>query len=761
MRFSPCGAPFARAQSPRRYDVIRTSHWLGFAVLLSIASLPSAAASVSIADRGGFATIEWRGDEAIDVRVSKAAGVLGSPITVRVDDREIVLGGYYAAFNGKGNGLGALGVNTQVVGSRLIIEHRVRCEGLSEAVPLRFALWMVPTDKCLRVKVSYPEGPFHLDRLGLLPHEGNGLEAQRIFLGRMLVMNAPFQPFDLKHDYNMTRYWCFTMANGLTEMQATDRVPRGFKYDPRAGVYDEYTYCDSPIVYTFVFTGKGPQEAIAHYRSSLRIPAPSSIGKLPGRNLIMAAHPIAERYEDFLDELTSRGVRDFIWLSYSPAIGDRERVERYGGLYAIYDMYTDLFDYGVRRSKGWSPKQVIYTRPGRMMRGYWHATRLLPELYVKFATTRVMATLGREMANRGFMRTQATRYSNLAVSKRELHPAALYFDVHSSKTPFHYYDYRGVHHPARAYLAGEKALFDFARAYLGNVPILSEGDGEAFAGIMDGGIFMDWPTPATLGIKCGDWDYYPNLDQVHRGRMLSVGFHLPLMDPDPEELSLSMLFGRLHSINAYWGSRQENPAARAAIYYATSAFHRMLGLSRIERIDFVDNDIHRAVVHYSNGTTAWSNRSASDWEVKGYRLPPKGYLMTGPGGFCQVRCIRAGKPAVSVECKAYRYYASSVPTDFGPVELDGSVALKRSGNRIVIHELKRPRGEIRVNLARVAPDLRGARLERAYFRLTRGRKVPLRVPDVMQEGPIVRFSPPEMTTVTGYELILAPGRSRK
>src|SRR5262249_51987793 len=154
---------------------------------------------------------------------------------------------------------------------------------------------------------------------------------------------------------------------------------------------------------------------------------------------------------------------------------------------------------------------------------------------------RVQGTLGQEMENRGFKPTSATRYSNLVITGREVRPTALYLDVHSSKTPMHYWDYWGRHHPARDYMKYEKQLFDFARRLLHNVPILSEGNGEAFAGIMDGGIFMDWPTPSTLGISCGDWEYYPFIDQVHRERLLSIGFHLPLTFCDPEQISLGML----------------------------------------------------------------------------------------------------------------------------------------------------------------------------------------------------------------------------
>ena len=130
-----------------------------------------------------------------------------------------------------------------------------------------------------------------------------------MFVTKMFVLEPPIDPFNLEYNYNSARYWCFTMANGLTEMMASDSVPRGFAFDASAGRYDMHTYCDPAIAYTFVFTAKGAQEAIAQYRSTLDIPPPPTLSQLPGRVTIMTGYPIRQRYEDFLDELTSRGAQ--------------------------------------------------------------------------------------------------------------------------------------------------------------------------------------------------------------------------------------------------------------------------------------------------------------------------------------------------------------------------------------------------------------------------------------------------------------------
>jgi hypothetical protein len=172
------------------------------------------------------------------------------------------------------------------------------------------------------------------------------------------------------------------MANGLTELQATEGPAKGFPYNPAGGRYDLYTYCESPIDYLFLFTAHDPQDAIAEYRSTVHVPAPSTLAQLPGRVGVMTAYSIAERYEDFLEDWGGRGARDFVWLSYCPTPGDRQRVEKYGALYAKYDLYLDLFKEGPRMAEGWSPEIVQYRGNGKMVRGYWSSSWLLPELYV-------------------------------------------------------------------------------------------------------------------------------------------------------------------------------------------------------------------------------------------------------------------------------------------------------------------------------------------------------------------------------------------
>jgi hypothetical protein len=83
-------------------------------------------------------------------------------------------------------------------------------------------------------------------RLGWGDHTGEELEAQRMFFGRLYVLDKP-KAFEHEHNYNTCRFWCWTMGNGMTELQATGGPAKGFRFDPALGRYDLFTYCESPI----------------------------------------------------------------------------------------------------------------------------------------------------------------------------------------------------------------------------------------------------------------------------------------------------------------------------------------------------------------------------------------------------------------------------------------------------------------------------------------------------------------------------------
>ena len=426
--------------------------WLAWLVTLAVApsvvaaDAPPIPARVAATAKGDALTLTWEGAEKIQVAVSKSRGLFNAPLSLTVNDRAITLGGFYVHINKRTNNFIVESTQAGLSGDRIEVTQVLRHPQLASPTRINFNLWMEPQDSGLRVQIAVEGKDQHLDRLGLGDHTGAGLAAERMFFGRMYVLDRP-QAFERPHDYNTCRFWCWTMRNGLTELQAVSGPAKGFRFDPAVGRYDLYNYCESPITYLLFVTARGPNEAIAQYRKTIHVPAPPTLAQLPGRVGVMTAYPITERYEEFLAEWTGRGARDFVWLSYwpTPATGKRSHP-------------TGRFTPPMTFTWTTSPRDRARPPTGRPTRcntattaircaGYHGSSWLLPTLYVNEATQRVMGVFGHEFKDDegkpGYVPTQATRYSNLAITRAEVGPNGSL--------------------PRRARLQGPASLFRFAR----------------------------------------------------------------------------------------------------------------------------------------------------------------------------------------------------------------------------------------------------------------------------------------------------------
>ena len=276
-------------------------------------------------------------------------------------------------------------------------------------------------------------------------------------------------------------------------------------------------------------------------------------------------------------------------------------------------------------------------------------------------------------------------------------------------------------------------------------------------------------TPDTIGrrvepqsLKAARWEYYPFLDVVHRERLLNSGAGAPFALPGYNEtnMGLAISFGRPQVISAYPGTPQTNVGGRVQLYYLSSAFHRMLGLSRLERVDFGPapsedgDDIHRQVATYSNGARVWSNRGGADWDVEGLTLPQNGYLIVGPDNFRQYRARKQDQVIEVVQSREYQYFFAEKTFDFGPLKTSGAVAVRTAApGKLIVYEVVRG-GGIELRLGQLPGTAASQKLDKSWILLSRKRKVPLRFPDITQNGDTIRFGPPEMATTLGYEFEL-------
>ena len=671
---------------------------------------------ISVSKWRGQFILRRQGDEDIRVSFPGQGGLLNQPVTFQVEGRVLQFEGFSASLNGKStNGWVVLKERSNVKNNRVIITQELKHPELDSLTRARFEVWISSRDKAVRFRIALAGKGQHLDYLGVGPHSGRGLGCKRMYFGTC-VINGPIKPFEIgrpgdrpeTHTMRSTnRYWTMEFENGLTEMQGMDVAPVGFRCKPGGSraVYDMHTYCSSPVTYTFVVTSKGGQEAIRQHSKSLAHKATKALAKLPGRCIVMTWYPLRNNLEWWYREFAGRGARDLIWLCYTNWHNDvnRRMTDESNSLFCPYTNYIDYFDSvaeaGRRPSPDWAPEHCICEENGDFQRGYHQSTRLLPNLYQKWARRGKMW--------KGFF--------NLTDYREVMRANAFYFDVHAAIYPAHYFDNKGNHYSQREFLKHTSDLFALARRTGGDAPIFSEFGNEWLAEAMDGGAFNAVFGPAYWGIKGKDWEYYPNLDQVHRRHHLpvSVGHHGDNLNGEKDwgdrksmfqrRAALNVLFGRSELIGCYWPTDLSRIDSRLMSYYLHSAFHRLLGTKGIREIGFAEGNLHHLEVQYDHGVKIRVNLRDREWTVEGRRLKEACYTIKGPR-FLQYCEVPKGKDfcVEFVKSPDYWLFASPEMHDFGPASIHGAYAIRVPDiNHLIVYEIRKTRDLIILRLREI------------------------------------------------------------
>ncbi len=673
------------------------------AVMLIVASA-GWGAEVTVIEQADNLILHWRGDEDIQVTLPATGGLWGQAFSIAVGGQQLTFDGFNAVVNRKPIGeFAVIEQNSHIEGNCVIYEQVLKHPDLEQPTSARTVVSMEPEDKTIRFEISVEGEGQKLDDLGLGRCYGEGLAAERLYFGT-IVINGPIASFNIGHHGNTTsanRYWTWELANGLSLMQGTDMPPRRYVYeaDDRSALFNLRTYSSVPITYRFVVTAKGGQEAFRQYSRSLGHKPTAAVKKLPGRCMLMAWYPIKDHLEWWCRELVGRGAREFIWLTYTnrPSDIDRRILDTSDSLYCPYTNYIDYFDPvadgGKRISPDWAAENCVYNADGNLQRGYHGSTRLLPNLYEKWATE-------------GHMWKDSY---NLRKHVDIMGANSWYFDVHGAIYPKPYYDHEGNHYTQRDWWQYNADLFTLARKLGGDAPVFSESCNEWYAEVVDGGLFNNTPDPSYWGTEGSDWEYYPNFDQVHRRWHLGVScFHRgDYMAKDwggrswyQERVALNVLFGRSELISCYWGDDLSDMATRLLSYYLHSAFHKMLGNNGIHSIEFAENNIHRLIVHYDHGAKVYVNRREEPWEVEGQTLRANCYLIKGPD-FEQYSVVPEGKSWVAEYVRSTDYWLFSAYEmhDFGAAKVCGAYAVRvPQPDKIVVYQIRKTRDVISLHL---------------------------------------------------------------
>ena len=174
-----------------------------------------------------------------------------------------------------------------------------------------------------------------------------------------------------------------------------------------------------------------------------------------------------------------------------------------------------------------------------------------------------------------------------------------------------------------------------------NAPQISESGHDQLIGWLDGAqtnhLRVDRPVPdhyyswSVWDIRCDDAERVPWFDFAHHDRFILHGAGY-------SGRYQAGLDARLHGIYSddYIATEVltghpamvSSPFGRDVVrkYWLTHDIMRALALRHIKQVTFVDDDLHHQYVQWSDGGHVWVNRGQSDWEVKGYVLPPYGFL---------------------------------------------------------------------------------------------------------------------------------------
>lgn len=306
----------------------------------------------------------------------------------------------------------------------------------------------------------------------------------------------------------------------------------------------------------------------------------------------------------------------------NPAMGTLEQFKALadvckarGVLFAPHDNYIDFYP----DAEGYSYDRIAFSADGMPIRGWLNEGRQA-QAYRWGADT-----------YRPFLE------QNVTLLKQHVAPTGFFIDVWSSIGPYDAWTRDGQLISRAEVRDMWGAAFDWIRDELGGAPQISESGHDQLIGQLDGAQcnhlraghplpeaqWMVWP------VEADDTERIPWIDAACHDRFAlhGAGYSTRYRAGLSEELhgiysddyiATEILTGHPAMVSEPFGREVVRK------YWLLHGIGRALAGSRIERVEFVDGDIHRQHVTWSNGE-AWVNRGESDWQTQGHILPQYGF----------------------------------------------------------------------------------------------------------------------------------------
>jgi hypothetical protein len=236
---------------------------------------------------------------------------------------------------------------------------------------------------------------------------------------------------------------------------------------------------------------------------------------------------------------------------------------------------------------------------------------------------------------------------NLHLVRDLLRPKGYFIDVWSSAPPYEYWTADGRHFNRGFTREVWGRQFAWIRDFLGdNAPQISESGHDQLIGWLDGAqtnhLRVGKPMPGNRGwcvwdIDCDDAERTVWFDAAHHDRFILHGAgygsrYVAGLDPrlhgmsSDDYITTEVLTGHPAMVRT--------PFSRDVVrkYWLTQDLLWALAMQTVDRVEFVDGDLHRQIVYWNNGAKVRVNRGECDWTVDGVILPPYGFYATAPSG---------------------------------------------------------------------------------------------------------------------------------
>lgn len=467
-------------------------------------------------------------------------------------------------------------------------------------------------------------------------------KARRVYYGHGYCIEDP-QAFSTGFGgHNLsTSHVGFDFEKGLSVLMACDYPPDRLEVDPARRIYTLRSHMDATL--TLVPSTRGAFDAALRYRDlDQRKPSPGFTNKA-GRFVFDIWGGAYADNARWMDHLAAYGLTDalltlHVWQRWgydyrlpdiyppNPQFGTLEDLQelgricdRHGILWGLHDNYIDFYP----DAEDYSYEHICFTETGQPVRAWFNEGRQAQSY--RWRPDRIMPFVQR----------------NINLIKQDLKPTHSFLDVFTSIGCFDYYDHEGTFHSMLETRRCWGETFRWIQDNLGGAVTTSEAGHDQLVGYLDGSdcqFLRLTPDSKRFCVKlnCADWERVPWFDAVlhdrfslhgvgYSGRYQSGRSRLEHGIESDDYLTAEILTG--HALMIDRRALSSTTVGRGAIrkYWLAQALARHLSQDRIQDVAFADDNIHRQVITWANGTKVYVNRGEEDWPVAGRVLPQYGF----------------------------------------------------------------------------------------------------------------------------------------